>query len=124
LVRNSICLPTRSRLSQWGSPEGRMLGIWLSSQFVLLLACFVTISFFSLVFRILLLHSIILFSPSYFLHLIFVLLSINVTFIFIFYYSSTCFGLTRPSSGVIVYSPEAGALLCQFFAYVRVPAMW
>jgi hypothetical protein len=23
----------------------------------------------------------------------------------------------------IVYSPEAGALLCQFFAYVRVPAM-
>jgi hypothetical protein len=33
---------------------------------------------------------------------------------------STCFGLTRPSSSVIVYSPEAGALLCQFFAYVRV----
>jgi hypothetical protein len=42
-------------------------------------------------------------------------LSINVTHsLFIFYYSSTCFGLTRPSSGVIVYSPEAGALLCQF----------
>jgi hypothetical protein len=50
-----------------------------------------------------------------FLHWIFVLLSINVTHsLFIFYYSSTCFGLTRPSSGVIVYSPEAGALLCQF----------
>jgi hypothetical protein len=48
------------------------------------------------------------------LHWIFVLLSINVTHsIFIFYYSSTCFCLTRPSSGVIVYSPEAGALLCQ-----------
>jgi hypothetical protein len=56
-----------------------------------------------------------------FLHLIFVLLSINVTFTF-YYYSSTCFGLTRPSSGVTVYSPEAGALLCQRFAYVRVPA--
>jgi hypothetical protein len=55
---------------------------------------------------------------------IFVLLSINVTHsLFIFYYSSTCFGLTRLSSSVIVYSPEAGALLCQFFAYVRVPAM-
>jgi hypothetical protein len=46
----------------------------------------------------------------------------NIHFL-IFYYSSTCFGLTRPSSRVIVYSPEAGALLCQFFAYVRVPAM-
>jgi hypothetical protein len=42
------------------------------------------------------------------LHWIFVLLSITVTHsLFIFYYSSTCFGLTWPSSGVIVYSPEA-----------------
>jgi hypothetical protein len=41
----------------------------------------------------------------------------NVTFTFLFfYYSSTCFVLTRPSSGVIVYFTEAGALLCQFFS--------
>jgi hypothetical protein len=47
---------------------------------------------------------------------IFVLLSVNVTHsLLIFYYSSTCFGLTRPSSGVIEYSPpEVLALLCQF----------
>jgi hypothetical protein len=38
----------------------------------------------------------------------------NIHF-FIVYYLSSCFGLTRPSSSVIVYSPEAGALLCQFF---------
>jgi hypothetical protein len=47
----------------------------------------------------------------------------NTFTFFIFYYSSTCFGLTWPSSGVTVYSPKAGALLCQFFAYVMLPAM-
>jgi hypothetical protein len=34
-----------------------------------------------------------------------------------------CAPATQPSSGVIVYSPETGALLCQFFAYVRVRAL-
>jgi hypothetical protein len=41
------------------------------------------------------------------------LLSINVTksFTFLLFVDTTCFGLTRPSSGVIVHFTEAGALL-------------
>jgi hypothetical protein len=52
-------------------------------------------------------------------------LSINVTksFTFFYYYSSTCFGLTRPSSGVTGHFTEAGFLLCHFFLYAKVPAM-
>jgi hypothetical protein len=44
------------------------------------------------------------------------LLFINVTksFTFLLFVDTTCFGLTRPSSGVIVHFTEAGALLCHF----------
>jgi hypothetical protein len=44
------------------------------------------------------------------------LLSINVTksFYLLLFVDTTCFGLTRPSSSVIVHFTEPGALLCHF----------
>jgi hypothetical protein len=45
------------------------------------------------------------------------------TFYFLFSINRRHVSASRPSSIVIVCSPEAGTLLCQFVAYVRVPAM-